>query len=146
MSSKGKSGKTRTGSTHGSKSVIANSFGAPNPQGDNIAAGKLNRRIKIMAPVDTPIGGGNEQRTWKLFYECWASVLPMSAHEVFVYQQLDEQLPYTVTVRYRLGITPMMQVWYKNRKLEIQQVIDKNECHEQIIMIATELQAGGVTA
>lgn len=150
MTNKGKSLGIAPGSTHSSKTVLpgqrwgGGGSGSPNPMGNMISAGKLNRRVVLLNPVDTTVGT-KTTRSWVPWKTLWANVRPMTAHEIYVYQQLDEQLSYTITVRYKIGITPMMRVQYKNRVFEVRSVIDPEECHEQIVMMCQELQAVGVT-
>lgn len=111
-------------------------------------AGSLNRRITIQErndPNSPGDGGGGTDLSWSLFGTYWANIRPMTAREIFLNGQVEGQGYYIITMRYVLGITPMMQVVYKNRTMNIRSVTDPEEAHESIELLVQELQEIGVT-
>lgn len=74
-------------------------------------SGKLRHQVTIQRPVDVrgELGGVSQQ------YEDWlvdirAEVLPMTARESFVAQQIAAELDTRIRIRFRRGITPGMRV------------------------------------
>lgn len=143
MSPKGVKSNARSGAGSGrGSSGVQGQTATYTPVG--LPSGNLNRRISIMQHIDIPDAGSGDDRSWKLFATCWASMKPQPGHEIFHTEQVEEQLAYVIRIRYRKGIDPSMRVYYKNRIMEIRSVMDVMEEHKEIQLLCQELQAQGV--
>ncbi len=107
------------------------------------SAGMLNRRITFLQLVPQDDQGSGRKDLYTPWKTVWASVIPQKGRDIFLAEQLDEELNYTIKVRYVRGVLPTMRIAYRNRTLLIRQVMDRDESHEMIEIIAQEMQGMG---
>jgi len=70
--------------------------------------------------------------------EAWASVEPMSGTEMLKYQQVESSVSHRIRMWYQPGITPDMRINYAGRYLNIASVIDPQELHRELEILADE--------
>lgn len=71
-------------------------------------------------------------------YSVAAFVSPMSGREYEESQKLRVETTYKIVTRFFSGITPRLRILYDNREFEIVSVLDVNERHTELQIIAAE--------
>ena len=71
-------------------------------------------------------------------YSVAAFVSPMSGREYEESQKLRAETTYKIVTRFFRGITPLMRILYENREFEIVSVLDLNEQHTELQIVAAE--------
>ena len=77
-------------------------------------------------------------------YSVAAFVSPMSGREYEESQKLRVETTYKILTRFFPKITPQMRILYDNREFEIVSVLDTNEQHTELQIVAAE--KGRITA
>lgn len=67
-----------------------------------------------------------------------AFVTPTTGREYEESQKIRAETTYKISTRYFRNITPAMRILYNNREFEIVSVLDLNERHEELQIIAAE--------
>lgn len=106
-------------------------------------AGKLRHRVTIQELVRADDGYGGITETWQDVATVWAAVEPLRGSERYRAQQVQSELAYKVTMRYRAGIKPQMRLVYGGRVLEIEAVIDVEELHRWLELLCSEVVQNG---
>lgn len=75
-----------------------------------IAAGKLDRRIRIEEKVKTENTYGEELFTWQTLAECWAGKVERLGKEAFEADRLTASSSTTWQVRYRTDVKTEMRI------------------------------------
>ncbi len=70
-----------------------------------------------------------------------AFVAPTTGREYEESQKIRAETTYKISIRYFRNITPAMRILYNNREFEIVSVLDLNERHEELQIIAAERNA-----
>ena len=68
----------------------------------------------------------------------WASVEPLKGREYLESQKVQPELTYRITTRYHKGITPDTIIKYKDRELNIQNIINPHERNQRLEIYCTE--------
>lgn len=71
-------------------------------------------------------------------YSVAAFVSPMSGREYEESQKLRAETTYKIVTRFFPNITPQMRIVYENREFEIVSVLDLNERHSELQIVAAE--------
>jgi SPP1 family predicted phage head-tail adaptor len=100
--------------------------------------GSMSKRVTIRSKTQISDGAGGWKDSWVEVATVWASVEPLSGNEFFKAQQLQYSISHKVTIRYKAGITPKMDILYHGREFDIQNVIDPKERHEQLVLLCQE--------
>lgn len=74
-------------------------------------------------------------------YSVAAFVSPMSGREYEESQKIRPETTYKISTRYFKGITPEHRILYSGREFEIVSVLDLNERHEELQIVAVERDA-----
>ena len=74
-------------------------------------------------------------------YSVAAFVAPTTGREYEESQKIRAETTYKISTRYFRNITPSMHILYNNREFEIVSVLDLNERHEELQIIAAERNA-----
>ena len=77
-------------------------------------------------------------------YSVAAFVSPMSGREYEESQKLRVETTFKISTRFFPGITPQLRILYDNREFEIVSVLDMNEQHTELQIVAVE--KGRITA
>jgi SPP1 family predicted phage head-tail adaptor len=68
-------------------------------------AGDLNRRLALLAPVETDDGAGGVTRSFEIAATVWAHVLPLAARADIAAGSLGGALRLRIVIRYRGDVT-----------------------------------------
>jgi SPP1 family predicted phage head-tail adaptor len=69
------------------------------------ATGRLNRRLTLEAPVETPDGAGGVARTYEAVATLWAAVEPETARGGLDADARGATVTHRITIRMRDGLT-----------------------------------------
>lgn len=103
-----------------------------------IQCGTFNRRITIEQLAGTLDGNGQEVQTWTTFASRWASMLPLSAREMFAQQQFQGRAYCKFRMWYTAGVTPKMRVKLDTRVFDIQSAVDPDNNLAVLEIVALE--------
>ncbi len=67
--------------------------------------GKLNRRLALEAPVETPDGAGGVTRGYQTVATLWAALLPVSARDAVVADAAGSTVTHRITIRAGVEVT-----------------------------------------
>jgi SPP1 family predicted phage head-tail adaptor len=73
------------------------------------APGDLNRRVTLLAPVDSDDSAGGMARSYSAVTTLWAQVLPLSDRADVAADSLGAALRYRIVVRFRDDVTTHYQ-------------------------------------
>lgn len=113
-----------------------------------IAAGELNRRIRLLSPSHSVNGAGEHVTTWTspTVNEVWANVRTLTGREMVRNDLVDGVVTYLVRVRYRADIRPDWRIEYAGRTLALSKVLDVADRREELEIAAHEIIAPSGTA
>lgn len=113
-------------------------------------AGALRHRIQIQSkdgsgactgadPFVTPASGS----AWSTFYTCWADINPLTAKEVFQFDQTSMKVSHKITIRYpgpNVSISAGNQILYKTRVFQLQTgIMNPDERNISLELLAFEI-------
>jgi SPP1 family predicted phage head-tail adaptor len=99
-----------------------------------LPAGDLWTRITIEQPTASANQVGEPTLTWSTFATVWADVQSLSSRETERYAETVGFMTHRVRIRYRSGLTSAMRIVYRNRVLEIGQILERDRLwHQEII-------------
>lgn len=98
--------------------------------------GRLNRRITIEQKSVTRDAYGGETITWSTVAAVWAAVLPIRGREYVAIRQAGAELTTRFVIHYRAGVTPAMRVSYNGATYNIEEVIDSEDGHRFLELMA----------
>ena len=99
-----------------------------------LPAGDLWTRITIQQPTTAPNEVGEPVLTWSTFATVWADVDSLTARETERYAETVGFMTHRVRIRYLDGLTSAMRIVYRNRTLEIGQILERDRLwHQEII-------------
>jgi SPP1 family predicted phage head-tail adaptor len=109
-----------------------------------LSASDLPHRVRIQTPSSYASDGGGGQRvTWADLATVWAAITPGAGREFMAAQQLQPDLTHSVTIRYRIGVTPKQRLLCKTggrtRSFTVHSVVDVDEAHEQLMLLCSEI-------
>jgi len=104
-------------------------------------SGDLKKRVKIShlvtgSPAVDDLGAPNT--SWEEIYTVWAAIEPLSGREFWAQQQVQSSLSVRIRIRYRNDILPGMKAEYNSKTYVIQNVIDKEEKHQELQLMCSE--------
>ena len=106
-----------------------------------ISAGKLNRKIDIINPVEVKSSlSGELITTWSTYIKNrWAMVIPLSGRELFTASQYKAEVDTTFIIRYSSGVKPDMRVVYNESSYYISNIIDPNDDHKELQILTRRI-------
>lgn len=103
-----------------------------------IRAGTLRKLVTIQTITRADDGAGGFTETWTDTATVRAAVAPLEGREQLEAMQTGLRQPVRVRMRYRAGVTTAQRLVYEGRTLEIQSVVDPEERHRELVLLATE--------
>lgn len=100
--------------------------------------GSLNKRISILTTVEGTNEMGETVLVPSTFASMWASISATTGRDYTEAKKLQAELTYKITIRYLSGVTPDMQIQFKDRKFLIQDIINPFERNEMLEIMAIE--------
>jgi SPP1 family predicted phage head-tail adaptor len=119
-----------------------------------VQSGKMNRRIALQTPIDTPDGQRGVTQTWATLPGCsrvpakmMYSPAPRKGDESWVAQQVYPSAFVVFEIRYRpnLNINDIQRVVYGDRIFNIRSTGVPDERRTKILLQCEETQAAGST-
>jgi SPP1 family predicted phage head-tail adaptor len=104
-----------------------------------VRSGKLRHQIAIMQAVETRSATGQPVVTWATFATVFASVEPLRGREFFASKQIQAQVDVRIRIRYLEGVVPKMRVIFGTKTYLIDSVIDPEERHIEMQIMAQEV-------
>jgi len=104
--------------------------------------GDMWTRVTIQSAAKSQNEVGETALTWSDFATVWASVESLSARETERFAETVGFMTHRVKIRYLDGLTGAMRIVYRDRTLEIGQIIERDRLWHQEI-ICTEKRAEG---
>lgn len=107
------------------------------------AIGTRRERILIRVAVTSDDGmGGQAVSRYRTVAEPWAAVTALDERdkEALAAQQITARHSYHMDIRYRQGITPAMQVQWRDQTFEIFTVADDDMRKKRLILQVGEVQ------
>jgi len=102
-------------------------------------AGKLNKPIVIQSKTTTTDSYGGPVTSWTTFASTWAEVKPMRGRELIAAQAAHSEVTTRFYTRYVAGIVPSMRIVYGGNVFNIFSVIDTNEAHRELQIMAKQM-------
>jgi SPP1 family predicted phage head-tail adaptor len=108
-----------------------------------VNAGFFRHRIEIQALTRTGDGGGGGTDAWATiaYGAVNAAITPVSSAETYVGEQLQDYVSHKITLRYVPGVTTAHRVLFGARWFDVKSVIDLQEKHRDMIILAQERAA-----
>lgn len=100
--------------------------------------GKMRQRITFERPVEEKDILGGFKGEWVPVATVWAQISPISGKEYFS-QMREITVSHRIYCRYRRGITPRMQIKFKERTFRIISVINWEERNEGLTIMCEEV-------
>jgi SPP1 family predicted phage head-tail adaptor len=104
-----------------------------------IVAGKLRKQVSIEGVTRIPDGGGGYIETPIETPLIWASVEPLSGREQLIAMQTGMLRPYRFQLRYLPDTSSMLRVKYDGRTFDVKSVVDPDERHRELVLLAEEI-------
>lgn len=104
-------------------------------------AGRLRHRIEIQQPVTVQDVYGEPLTTWERHALCWASAEPLRGQELFNARQTLAEVNVRFRLRYLAGVEPDMRVLFDGRTFDLVEIIDVDERHKELQLLAVERPA-----
>jgi SPP1 family predicted phage head-tail adaptor len=102
--------------------------------------GRLRQRISIMqVSSEQDSMGGTNLSTNVLFANVWASVEALNGTDKFAAHEFVSEVSYQIVIRYRCGVVAGMQVWFKDRQLQIQTVQNPDGRNKMLLLQCIEI-------
>jgi SPP1 family predicted phage head-tail adaptor len=112
-----------------------------------MSAGRYNKRITIQLRVESQSASGEVTYSWADWREVWAEIAPSRGSQYFAAQQLQNQQPVTIRMRYMPGIRTDQRVKVVvegvNQYYAIDSVIDPAFGHKQIELMCRMIESDG---
>jgi SPP1 family predicted phage head-tail adaptor len=102
-------------------------------------AGRLNRKVVVQQKTATTDAYGGPVETWETVYVLWASVQPLKGRELIASQAAHSEVTTSFYTRYAAGIVPSMRIVYGGNVFDIFSVIDTNEAHRELQIMAKQM-------
>lgn len=104
-------------------------------------AGQMRRTITIRTMTRTPDGMGGYTETPTDVTGVFARVEPLQGDEQVNAMQTGMLRPYRFHLRYRAGMTGAKRIIYDSRTFDIRSVLDPEEKHRELEILADEVDA-----
>ena len=99
-----------------------------------LSPGEMWTRVTIETPTPYQNEMGEPSLAWSTFATVWASVESLSARETERFAEVVGFMTHRVKIRYLDGLNTAMRIVYRERMLEIGQIIERDRLwHQEII-------------
>lgn len=105
-----------------------------------IPAGRKSRKVTIRATVRTPDEYGGFTETQSDVATAYARVRPLQGSQQLTAMQTGLSEPYEFTFSYRADLTEVSEIYYDGRRFDVTSVIDPEERHRELIVLADRVQ------
>lgn len=106
-------------------------------------AGRMRHRITFQR-FNGALGAYGDPRdkddaNWVDVATVWAAVDPVSGREFYEAQQSQSDVTHKIRCRYRRGLDTSMRIKLGSRVMEVRSIIDWEERHESLLIMAVEV-------
>jgi SPP1 family predicted phage head-tail adaptor len=103
------------------------------------AIGQYTKRMAVYAvAVDDTTDGGTDE-TPSVFTMIWCAIESLGGLELWYAKEQQEKVSHRIRCAYQPGISPQMHGIYNGRKFNFTSVVDKDERHVELEILATEI-------
>jgi SPP1 family predicted phage head-tail adaptor len=102
-----------------------------------IYAGPLDKKIVLQHSVQTVDDFGGTVDTWTTYATPWARVRPLKGRELIAAKAAQSEVTTRIEMRYRPDVTTDDRIVYGGKYYNISAVIDPEEKHEELQIMAT---------
>jgi SPP1 family predicted phage head-tail adaptor len=111
--------------------------------GGKNTASRLRHRLILQQEIKAADGAGGCTRSWQNVADLWAEISPLKyragiGSERLVAGQIQSEISYKVTLRYRAVISTSMRLLFGNRAFNIRSVRNLNEDKEILELLVDE--------
>ncbi len=99
----------------------------------------FRHRITLQELVTGQDEAGQPVQEWQDVATVWGAVEPLRGREYFAAAQVQAEVTTRIRIRYCRGIRPDMRVLYDGRLFDILSVIDPEERHRELQLMAREV-------
>ena len=108
-------------------------------------AGTLRNRADFLQRKVTVAHGISRER-WETAFTCWCAVAPLSGREFWEAAAVNRENEVRFTIRFRRDVTPEMRIRLDGVVYDITSILDKNNRHEVLEIMARSVTADGKCA
>lgn len=108
-------------------------------------AGSLRNRAEFLQRTVTVVHGISKER-WETAFTCWCAVEPLTGREFWEAAAVNRENEVRFTIRYRRDVSPEMRIRLAGVVYDITSVLDKNNRHEALEIMARSVTADGKCA
>ena len=101
--------------------------------------GRLNKRVTIQNATAEQDETGFAVNTYATAATVWASIEPLSEHELYQAQQAQSEATIRVGLRHTTHVTSESRLIYGSRTLEVVETINPAEKNERLILLCKEV-------
>lgn len=105
----------------------------------------MRDRVEFLHRVVTVAHGISTER-WQTAFSCWCAVRPLSGREFWEAAAINRENEVRFTIRYRTDVTAEMRIRLNGVVYNITSIIDKNNRHEALEILARTVTADGKCA
>ena len=100
--------------------------------------GRMRERVTIRSTWYEKTSSGGRKKTTADVATVWARAEMLAGTETVRDGQVESRLTHRVTIRYRTDLTPQMELSWRDRTLEVMQVVP-DERHEMVALLCNEV-------
>ena len=89
---------------------------------------------------------GISKERWEAIFTCWCAVEPLSGREFWEAAAINRENEVRFTIRYRKDVTAEMRIRLDGTVYDITSILDKNNRHEALEILARSVTADGKCA
>lgn len=107
-------------------------------------AGRLRHRVTLQQYAGVADSYGDpltaDDSQWRDVCAVWAAIDPVSGREFYAAEQAQSAVTHKITLRWRSGVSAAWRVVLGRRVFRILSVIDWEERHESLLLMAQEVE------
>lgn len=103
---------------------------------------RLRSRSEFLRRTVTVEHGISRER-WETAFTCWCGVEPLSGREFWEAASINRENEVRFTIRFRCDVSPEMRIRLDGAVYDITSVIDKNNRHEALEILARTVTPDG---
>ena len=102
-------------------------------------AGSLRHFVQLQSPTRTQgTYGQSKPSSWTVYAKTYAAIEPLAGAERLAADQVTPTTSHRIRIRYRTDLQRDHRIVFNSRTFEISSVIDVDERHEELEILAAE--------
>lgn len=110
-----------------------------------VHAGELRHRV-VFLQKQVQVKSGVSTTQWLPAFTCWCKVEPLSGREFWQAAAVNRENEVRFTLRYRNGVNPAMRILFEGKLYDITTVLDVDNRHSKLEILARSVTDGQPTA